>query len=73
MATAPYTGALAQAHLEALMRMQGVCPVDDPTRLLGTFWPEDETADNFLAAVRAWRDEDEPSESRLRSGPVLGI
>ena len=62
MATTPDTRALAQARLEALMRMMGVRPVDDPTRLLGTFWPEDESADDFLAAVRAWRDEDEPEE-----------
>ena len=62
MATTPDTRALAQARRDALLRTQGVQPVADPTRLLGTFWPEDETADDFLAAVRAWRDEDEPDE-----------
>ena len=43
---------------------RGVRPVADPSRLLGTFWPEDETADDFLAAVRAWRDEDERGAPR---------
>ena len=60
MATTPDTRALTQARRDALLRTQGVQPAADPTRLLGTFWPEDETADDFLAAVRAWRDEDEP-------------
>ena len=44
-----------RTSLEELARQQVVQPVTDPRNLLGTFWPEDETADDFLAAVRAIR------------------
>jgi hypothetical protein len=27
----------------------------DPRDLLGNFWPEDESIDDFLAAMREWR------------------
>lgn len=27
----------------------------DPRDLLGDFWPEEESIDEFLAALRAWR------------------
>ena len=27
----------------------------DPQDLLGDFWPEDESVDSFLAAMREWR------------------
>jgi hypothetical protein len=32
-----------------------VKPVDRFEQLLGDFWPEEESADDFLAAVRDWR------------------
>lgn len=32
-------------------------PITDFDRLLGDFWPEDESADEFIAAVRQWRRE----------------
>ena len=43
--------------LEALSAAQGVKVVSDFDALLGDFWPEDETTDEFLAAVRKWRAE----------------
>ena len=35
---------------------QGVKPIEDIDELLGDFWPEDESEDEFLATIRAWRD-----------------
>ncbi len=43
--------------IEELAREQGVEPVTDFESLAGDFWPEDESADEFIAAVRAWRAE----------------
>lgn len=43
--------------LPALAAEQGVRPVSNFDDLLGDFWPEGETADEFIAAVRRWRDE----------------
>lgn len=43
--------------LETLAREQGVGPVTDPNVLVGDFWPDDETIDDFLEAVRNWRRE----------------
>jgi hypothetical protein len=43
--------------LLALAIEQGVRPVTDFDNLLGDFWPEDEKADEFVAAVRRWRGE----------------
>ncbi|MFN0104293.1 MAG: hypothetical protein ACKV2U_19680 [Bryobacteraceae bacterium] len=40
---------------EELTREQDVTPVSDARELLGDFWPEDESVDDFIAAVRAWR------------------
>lgn len=34
--------------------MRRVSNFDD---LLGDFWPEDDTADEFIAAVRRWRND----------------
>jgi hypothetical protein len=38
--------------LTDLAAQQGVQPVMNFDDLLGDFWPEDETADDFIAAVR---------------------
>ena len=46
-----------QRDLADLAAQQGVQPVMDFDDLLGDFWPEDETADDFIAAVRSWRHE----------------
>jgi hypothetical protein len=41
--------------LSALAASQGVGPITNFDDLLGDFGPEDETADQFAAAVREWR------------------
>ncbi len=43
--------------LATLALDQGVEPVTDFDRLLGDFWPEDETSDDFIAALHEWRRE----------------
>ena len=56
---------------EALARLlkqaeeQGVKPLDfDALMAKANFWPEDESIDDFIAAIREWR-----SESRNRELP----
>jgi len=44
--------------LEEMAAAQQVSVVADPTTLLGDFWPEDESTDDFIATVRAWRKDD---------------
>lgn len=46
-----------EADLELLAAQQGVSLVTDFNDLLGDFWPEDESPDDFIAAVREWRRE----------------
>jgi hypothetical protein len=46
-----------RSNLATLAAEQGVRPVADFDELLGDFWPEDETPDEFAAAVRQWRRE----------------
>jgi hypothetical protein len=41
----------------ALAAQQGTGPITDLDQLVGDFWPEDETVDELIAAVRAWRRE----------------
>ena len=43
--------------LHELAAEQGVRPVERFEDLLGDFWPEDESVDDFLDAVRRWRRE----------------
>jgi hypothetical protein len=45
--------------LETLAAEQGASVVSDFDALLGNFWLDDETADNFIAAVREWRHGDQ--------------
>ena len=40
-----------------LAEEQGVRPVSNFNDLLGDFWPEDESADEFIAATRDWNQE----------------
>jgi len=47
-----------KSNLEELATEQGVTAVADFDALLGDFWPEDESADDFIAQVRSWRRED---------------
>ena len=44
--------------LEELAAAQQVSAVAEPVELFGNFWPEDETTDDFIAALRTWRKED---------------
>lgn len=41
--------------LEALASEQGVEPTGDFDTLLGDFWPDDESADEFVLTLREWR------------------
>jgi len=45
--------------IEELAAQQGVKPIENPDDLRGDFWPEDESADEFLAALEEWRREGE--------------
>lgn len=47
----------AKMDLEVLAAQQGASIVSDFDKLIGDFWPEDESADQFIATVRAWRRE----------------
>ncbi len=38
-----------------LMKDQGLAFPRDPNELLGDFWPEDESIQDFLAALHEWR------------------
>src|SRR5207245_7324682 len=51
------------ADLLALAEAQGVKPVERFEDLLGDFWPEDETCDEFIAWLREGR-EDRRGEAR---------
>ena len=42
--------------IQALAERQGVSPIADFDNLLGG-WPEDESIDDFLAALSGWRQE----------------
>lgn len=40
---------------EELIAAQGLTFPRDPKDLLGNFWPEEESIDDFLTAMREWR------------------
>jgi hypothetical protein len=48
----------ATHDLESLAEQQGVEPVAGMGKLIADFWPEEESVDDFLAAVQSWRRED---------------
>src|SRR5579859_7997913 len=50
--------------LEQLAAAQGVGPVTDFESMLGDFWPEQETTEEFLATLRTWRSASAPSGRR---------
>ncbi len=52
-----------QIELDALAEEQGVAAAANFDNLLGDFWPEEESADEFTNAVRNWRQEDLPNAS----------
>ena len=41
--------------IEELLAVQGLTFPRDPGDLIGNFWPEEESIDDFLAAMREWR------------------
>jgi len=41
--------------VDELIAAQNLLFPRDPRDLLGNFWPEEESIDDFLAALRAWR------------------
>jgi hypothetical protein len=45
------------AEIEAMAREQGAPLTARYEDLLGSFWPEDETGDEFIAGLREWRRE----------------
>ena len=47
-----------KSDLEQLAREQRVSAIVDFESLLGNFWPEDESADDFITQLRSWRKED---------------
>jgi hypothetical protein len=52
----------ARAKVLALAEEQGVKPVEKFEDLLGDFWPEDESIDDFLETLYQWRREGLPRE-----------
>lgn len=44
-------------ELETLAKEQGKQPIKHIEDLYGNFWPEDETADDFVRTMRQWRNE----------------
>ncbi|HEY7066504.1 MAG TPA: hypothetical protein VII06_33840 [Chloroflexota bacterium] len=45
-----------QERLAALIAAQGFRPIENIDDLAFPDWPEDESADDVIAAVRAWRE-----------------
>jgi hypothetical protein len=43
--------------LDTLAQAQGIEPIEDIDELVADFWPEDEGVEDFVRAVRRWRDE----------------
>jgi hypothetical protein len=64
----PYAGLLRRSpeELDALARAQGVPLVIDVDELVGDFWPDDETCDEFIAAVRELRREELPPTADVK-------
>jgi hypothetical protein len=44
--------------IEELIADQGTSLPSDPSELLGDFWPEDESIEDFLRALHEWRGHD---------------
>jgi len=51
------TNGAASPSFEELAAQQGVTPIDDFETLLGQPSPEDESAEEFSASLREWRQE----------------
>jgi hypothetical protein len=44
--------------IQELVAEQGTKFPTDPAELLGEFWPEEESIEDFLRAIREWRGHD---------------
>ena len=53
-ASARYS-ATGHPSIEQLMAEQGTGPITDVSLLHGDFWPEEESIEDFLAALHEWR------------------
>ncbi len=51
--------------IHQLAARQGVAPFTDLDALSGDFWPQDESADDFVAAVRQWRRDQQQDRPKL--------
>jgi hypothetical protein len=49
----------ARAALRELAKQQSIKPVTELSLLRGNFWPENESIDDLIKTVRAWRNEPE--------------
>jgi hypothetical protein len=47
--------ATGHPSIEELMHQQGTAPITDVSALHGDFWPEEESIEDFLAALHDWR------------------
>jgi hypothetical protein len=47
----------APEELDTLARAQGASPAANMDELIGDFWPDDESSDEFIATIRRWRRE----------------
>jgi hypothetical protein len=49
---------VARGHrtVDQLAAEQGTGPIEDPALLCGDFWPEEDPAEEFLAAIERWRE-----------------
>ena len=45
----------ANPSLDELIAQQGKGPITDVSVLHGNFWPEEESIEDFLAALHEWR------------------
>jgi hypothetical protein len=52
--TAAYSAG-GHPSIEQLMAEQGTGPIADAALLRGDFWPEEESIEDFLAALHEWR------------------
>jgi transcriptional regulator with XRE-family HTH domain len=58
-----------QHTVEMLAKEQGVKPITDFNSLLGDFWPEDESIEDFIKTIRQWRDEGNGDDLPTGSAP----
>ena len=60
---------LGHPSADELVAAQGLTFPRDPRDLLGNFWPEEESIDDFLTAMREWRRHAKTGPTSLPSEP----